>query len=87
MMMLAVAVTALDRPETLVLTVRQLGARHAGYGVRDEHYTTVGEALIWTLEQGLGEAFTADVRSAWIDAYGWLAFVMREAAAGATQAA
>jgi hemoglobin-like flavoprotein len=48
-------------------------------GVRDEHYTTVGSAL-WTLEQGLGEAFTAQVRDAWGAAYGWLAFTMQRAA-------
>ena len=84
---LTVVVKGLEHPAQLRGAVEALGRRHAGYGVRDEHYTTVGEALIWTLEQGLGEAFTADVRSAWVDAYGWLAFVMREAAAGATQAA
>ncbi|HEV8395597.1 MAG TPA: globin family protein [Vicinamibacterales bacterium] len=84
---LTVVVKGLEQPAQLRGAVEALGRRHAGYGVRDEHYTTVGEALIWTLEQGLGEAFTPEVRNAWIDAYGWLAFVMREAAASATQAA
>jgi hemoglobin-like flavoprotein len=84
---LTVVVKGLEQPAQLRGAVEALGRRHAAYGVRGEHYTTVGEALIWTLEQGLGDAFTPEVRSAWIDAYGWLAFVMREAAASATQAA
>ena len=85
---LTVVVKGLEHPAQLRGAIEALGRRHAGYGVRDEHYTTVGEALIWTLEQGLGAAFTPDVRAAWGDAYGWLAFVMREAAAaGAIEAA
>ena len=85
---LTVVVKGLEHPAQLRGAIEALGRRHAGYGVRDEHYTTVGEALLWTLEQGLGAAFTPDVRAAWGDAYGWLAFVMREAAAaGAIEAA
>jgi nitric oxide dioxygenase len=85
---LTVVVKGLEHPAQLRGAIEALGRRHAGYGVRNEHYTTVGEALIWTLEQGLGAAFTPEVRAAWVDAYGWLAFVMREAAAqGATEAA
>jgi hemoglobin-like flavoprotein len=78
---LAVVVKGLDNPTQLRGAIEALGRRHAGYGVRDHHYTTVGEALIWTLEQGLGDAWTAEVRAAWVDAYGWLSFVMREATA------
>ncbi|HMF95212.1 MAG TPA: globin family protein [Vicinamibacterales bacterium] len=78
---LTVVVTALDRPEQIRGAVESLGRRHAGYGVRDEHYSTVGEALIWTLARGLGDAFTPAVREAWGAAYGWLAFTMRRAAA------
>ena len=59
--------------------VKQLAQRHVGYGVKDEHYATVGEALIWTLEQGLGEDFTPDVREAWTEAYTYFADVMIEA--------
>jgi hemoglobin-like flavoprotein len=85
---LTVVVKGLEHPAQLRGAIEALGRRHAGYGVRNEHYTTVGEALLWTLEQGLGAAFTPEVRAAWEDAYGWLAFVMREAAAaGATEAA
>jgi hemoglobin-like flavoprotein len=78
---LTVVVAGLDRPDQIRGAVEALGSRHVGYGVRDEHYTTVGEALLWTLEQGLGEAFTSDVRNAWAAAYGWLSFTMQRAAA------
>jgi len=49
--------------------------------VVDDDYDTVAEALIWTLEQGLGEAFTPDVADAWVAVYGFLAGIMQEAAA------
>jgi hemoglobin-like flavoprotein len=81
MTMIGVAVTGLTRIETLVPALRNLGARHTGYGVRDEHYDTVGAALLWTLEQGLGQAFTADVRDAWTAAYTLIATTMKEGAA------
>jgi hemoglobin-like flavoprotein len=77
---LAVVVKTLDRIEELLPAVEALGRRHAGYGVRESHYATVGAALLWTLEQGLGEAFTPAVREAWAEAYGTLASVMIEAA-------
>jgi len=78
---LAIVVAAIDRPETIRGAIESLGRRHAAYGVRDEHYATVGSALLWTLEQGLGDAFTPEVRDAWAAAYGWLAWTMRRAAA------
>jgi hemoglobin-like flavoprotein len=78
---LSIVVAGLDRPDQIKGAVEALGSRHVAYGVRDEHYTTVGEALLWTLGQGLGEAFTADVRDAWAAAYGWLSFTMQRAAA------
>lgn len=76
MQTLAVVVKGIDRLDDLVPAVQALGRRHAGYGVRAEHYETVGAALLWTLEAGLGEAFTADARAAWATAYGTLASVM-----------
>ena len=81
MQMLAVAVNGLDRLEEIVPAVQALGRRHVGYGVQDSHYDTVGEALLWTLRQGLGEDFTADTRQAWAEVYGLLAATMRSAAA------
>ena len=77
MSMIGAAVAGLRNLEALAPVVRQLGARHVGYGVRAEHYVTVGNALIWTLEQGLGPKFTPDVRDAWIAAYDLLSNVMQ----------
>ena len=54
---------------------------HVGYGVQDSHYDTVGAALLWTLGQGLGDAFTDEVEAAWTKVYTTLATVMKEAAA------
>jgi hemoglobin-like flavoprotein len=79
MQTLTVVVKSLDRLDQIVPAVQALGRRHGGYGVRESHYATVGAALLWTLEQGLGDAFTPDVRAAWADAYGILASVMIEA--------
>ena len=60
--------------------------RHAGYQVRDEHYETVGEALLWTLGRGLGAAFTAETQAAWAKTYWTLAETMKAGARdGATQ--
>jgi hemoglobin-like flavoprotein len=87
MQMIAVVVHGLDRLPTIVPGIEALGRRHAGYGVRDGHYTTVGSALLWTLEQGLGPAFTPAVREAWTAAYTLLATVMQRAAAEAARPA
>jgi hemoglobin-like flavoprotein len=81
MRMIGLAVNGLDRLETLVPVVRQLGARHVGYGVKDEHYDTVAAALLWTLERGLGDQFTPAAREAWVAVYGVLASTMKDAAA------
>jgi hemoglobin-like flavoprotein len=75
-----VVVHSLDRLDDIVPAVQALGRRHAGYGVLPEHYDTVGTALLWTLEQGLGDAFTPAVREAWATAYGILAGTMQRAA-------
>jgi hemoglobin-like flavoprotein len=83
---LKVVVNGLTRLESLVPAVQALGRRHAGYGITDEHYDMVAEALLWTLQQGLGEYFTPDVAAAWCSAYGILADVMKAAAAEADEA-
>ncbi len=80
MNMIAGAVCLLDQPEKLLPVVRNLGRRHTGYGVEDGHYETVGAALLWTLEKGLGAAFTPEVENAWIAVYGALADNMKMAA-------
>ena len=80
MQMITVAVRGLSRLDELVPAVEALGNRHAGYGVTDAHYGTVATALLWTLEQGLGEGFTPEVREAWIETYTILATVMQNGA-------
>ena len=79
MQTLTVVVKSLDRLDQLVPAVQALGRRHATYGVRAEHYDKVGAALLWTLGQGLGDAFTPELRDAWAEAYSVLASVMIEA--------
>ena len=81
MQMITVAVRGLDDLGALVPAVQALGRRHAGYGVKDEHYGTVATALLWTLEKGLGEAFTEEVKSAWVTVYTILAYTMKNASA------
>jgi hemoglobin-like flavoprotein len=60
-----VVVNGLSRPQQILSSVEELGRRHLIYGVRREHYATVGAALLWTLQTGLGDAFTSEVREAW----------------------
>lgn len=78
--MIAVAVRGLNDLDTIVPAVQDLGVRHTGYGVTANHYETVGSALLWTLEKGLGEQFTDEVREAWTDAYILLSSTMIDAA-------
>ena len=84
MQMIGLAVNELDALDELVPMVESLGRRHASYGVKDRDYDTVGSALLWTLEQGLGAAFTPDVKTAWTAVYQLLASTMK---AGAKSAA
>jgi len=86
MSVLGTAVAGLRNLETLAPVVRQLGARHVGYGVKTEHYATVGAALLWTLQIGLKEKFTPEVREAWATAYDLLADVMQLGAMDKTAA-
>ncbi len=81
--MLAYCVAKVDAPDELLPAVRALGKRHVGYGVTDEHYELVGAALLWTLEKGLGAAFTPEVRDAWTAVYQVLAATMMEGARSA----
>lgn len=84
MEMITAAVRMLDKLDQLVPIVQNLGIRHATYGVEPSHYDTVGGALLKTLSQGLGDAFTDDVKAAWTVAYGILATTMIDAANSAT---
>jgi hemoglobin-like flavoprotein len=83
MAMISVAVAGLTRLESIVPAVQDLGRRHAGYGVKDEHYDTVAAALVYTLEKGLADAFTPEVKEAWVTTYGVLSRTMQAAAAKA----
>lgn len=69
MQTLAVVVHSVNRLEEIIPEVEALGRRHINYGVEAAHYSIVGEALIWTLQQGLGEAFTDEVQKAWVTTY------------------
>lgn len=84
---LTVAVGGLTNLRALTGVVEDLGRRHAGYGVEDKHYDSVGAALLWTLEQGLGSAWNAEVAAAWTEVYGLLSGVMKRAAKDAPKAA
>jgi hemoglobin-like flavoprotein len=81
MQMIGTAVNGLDKFDSIVPALQELGKRHVGYGVNDEHYDTVGSALLWTLDQGLGDAFTQEVAEAWTTVYTVLATTMKDAAA------
>lgn len=80
MSMIGTAVRGLSNPDGLIPVLRNLGQRHAAYGVTDAHYATVATALIWTLEQGMGADFTPEVRGAWVAAYELMADTMMQAA-------
>lgn len=80
MQMIATAVGGLNDLSQLVPAVKALGARHSRFGVTTEHYRLVGEALLWTLERGLGRHFTPEVRSAWAKVYHVLAATMQAGA-------
>ena len=81
MAVLATAVNNLHQVDQIIGTVKELGAKHVDYGVTDAHYDKVGEALIWTLQEGLKDDFTPEVKDAWVETYTTIATVMKEAAA------
>ena len=85
MAMIAMAVGSLDDVGGLVPKVKALGARHVAYGAEPAHYDVVGQVLLWTLEKGLGEAFTPNVRAAWFKVYSLLATTMQLGAAEAAE--
>ena len=80
MAMIGTAVNGLNNLEAIVPAVQNLGKGHVAYGVKDSHYDTVGGALLYTLEKGLGDDFTPDVKDAWTEVYTVLATTMKDAA-------
>jgi diguanylate cyclase (GGDEF)-like protein len=83
MALLATCVGKLHDFSTLAPVIKSLGARHAAYGAKTEHYALVAESLLWALQQGLGDAFTPEIRSAWTKVYEVLATTMQAGAADA----
>ena len=83
---LALVVASLDRLDGLVPTLEELGRRHVTYGVRKTHYRSVGAALLWTFERGLGDAWTGEAEDAWAQAYALVSGIMCEAGAQAAAA-
>ena len=83
MTMIDTVVKSLDNLDAVVPAAQESGVRHAGYGVKDEDYNTVAEALLWTLGQGLGDDFTDEVKEAWTAAYVVLSTTMKDAAKAA----
>ena len=85
---LAVVVNGLGNLESVLPAASALATRHVSYGAKAEHYPVVGAALLWTLEKGLGDAWTPDVAAAWTAAYGTLSgFMISEAYGRRPQAA
>lgn len=77
--MLALAIGHLKNPTGLSVMLEGLGRRHVGYGVQDQHYAIVGDALIWSLQKALGADFTPPLRDAWIALYTVAADTMKSA--------
>ncbi len=85
---LVVVVNGLDKLDAILPAASALAKRHVDYGVKPDDYTVVGEALLWTLEQGLGAGWTPETAQAWQDAYGVLSgFMIAEAYGDAGEAA
>lgn len=80
---LGAVVAYLKKPLSMAPALEALAQRHAGYGATPEHYEAVGEALLWALEQGLGETFTEETRQAWLAFYFELSGLMMRSVASA----
>ena len=73
-------IIAPDKLDAIIPAIKKIGERHVDYGVKDEHYDTVGDALIWTLGAGIKNDFTEDTKAAWIDTYTLVTKIMKAAA-------
>ncbi len=81
--MLAWVIAHLENPDELCREMRELGARHSGYGSKADQYAPVGSALIWMFQHALGDRFTPEMEEAWLEAY---AFISLEAERGSREA-
>lgn len=77
---LGIIVADLERPDALAPVLQSMGRRHLAYGVRKRHYSSVGDALLWSFGQGLGDAWTGEAETAWERAYALVADMMSDAA-------
>jgi nitric oxide dioxygenase len=84
---LAVVVNGLSNLDAVLPAASALAKRHVAYGVKPDHYAPVGEALIWTLERGLGAGWTQELAAAWAAAYATLSQFMIAQAYGRSAAA
>ena len=75
--MFGAAISGLSQLEVLMPIIRLLGRKHVRFGVKNEDYATVGDALIWTLRRGLGTEFGPEHEAAWLKVYGYLAEAMK----------
>lgn len=74
--MLNTIIMRLDRLDEMTEEIVAMAKRHEGYGVKSEHYNSVGQALIWTLKTGLGHDWNDELQEAWSKCYGILANAM-----------
>jgi hemoglobin-like flavoprotein len=77
---LVYVIASLDNPALIMNTVQELGRKHLDYGVKKEHYDTVGAAMISALKGFFGDEMQGDLLDAWVDAYGVIAGMMKSAA-------
>jgi nitric oxide dioxygenase len=77
---LTIVVNNLDNMDSIFPATAELARRHVAYGAQAAHYSVVGDALLWTLEKGLGRSWTPDVAAAWASAYAALSGFMINAA-------
>ena len=75
---LKVATAGLNDLDSLVPVLHKLAERHVNYGVKAADFTPVGNALLHTLQTGLGDEFTAEVRQAWVDVFRLIATTMKD---------
>ncbi len=86
MQMLRLVVESFDHLDGLVPELHSLGSRHVTYGAKDDHYETVGAALLWTFERALRPNYTAEIGEAWTEAYRVIAQAMKDGSHGPVRA-
>ncbi|MEP6749172.1 MAG: globin family protein [Bacteroidota bacterium] len=77
--MLSMMVGRLHNLQEITPEIEEMALRHVGYGVKPAHYKLVEDALLWTLERGLGNDWNEEVKKAWTDCYTILSGIMIEA--------